>query len=80
MVGSAVPIAVLALPVWVLAMHWGWPSWGLGAPSTALVLSLDMGEALSVRGGVGSEGQPFISDSHSTFQQGADSEQRGFTR
>lgn len=30
--------------------------------------------------GVGSEGQPFISDSHSTFQQGADSEQRGFTR
>lgn len=54
MVGSTVPIAVLAVPVRVLAMHWGWAPWRLGAPDTVLVLSLDMGESLSVRerGGV----------------------------
>lgn len=59
MVGSTVPIAVLAVPVRVLAVHWGRAPWRLGAPDTVLVLSLDMGESLSVgRGGVRrSEGQ-----------------------
>lgn len=50
-VGSTVPIAVLAVPLRVLAVHWGWAPWRLGAPDTVLVLSLDMGESLSVRGG-----------------------------
>lgn len=56
MVGATVPIAVLAVPVGVLAVHWGWAPWRLGAPDTVLVLSLDVGESLSVRGvGGGSE-------------------------
>lgn len=49
-VGATVPIAVLAVPVGVLAVHWGWAPWRLGAPDTVLVLSLDVGESLSVRG------------------------------
>lgn len=56
MVGSTVPIAVLAVPLRVLAVHWGWAPWRLGAPDTVLVLSLDMGESLSVRGGAGGRG------------------------
>lgn len=48
-VGSTVPIAVLTVPVWVLAMHWIWTSWGLRAPNTVLILSLDMGESLTRR-------------------------------
>lgn len=52
-VGSTVPVAVLAVPVRVLAVQWGRAPWRLGAPDTVLVLSLDMGESLSVRGGRG---------------------------
>lgn len=52
-VGSTVPVAVLAVPVRVLAVQWGRAPRRLGAPDTVLVLSLDMGESLSVRGGRG---------------------------
>lgn len=51
MVGSTVPVAVLAVPVRVLAVQWGRAPWRLGAPDAVLVLSLDMGESLSVGGG-----------------------------
>lgn len=46
MVGSAVPIAVLAVPLGVLAVHWVGGPRRLGASNTVLVLSLDMGESL----------------------------------
>lgn len=52
-VGSTVPIAVLAIPVRVLAVQRGRAPWRLGATDTVLVLSLDVGESLSVRGGRG---------------------------
>lgn len=69
-VGATVPIAVLAVPVGVLAVHWGWAPWRLGAPDTVLVLSLDVGESLSVRGVGAGGGQKinhrFITDSHSS--------------
>lgn len=68
-VGATVPIAVLAVPVRVLAVHWGRAPWRLGAPDTVLVLSRDMGESLSIRerGGGGQKGSHrFITDSHSS--------------
>lgn len=45
-VGSAVPIAVVAVPLGVLAVHWVGGPWRLGASNTVLVLSLDVGESL----------------------------------
>lgn len=64
-VGSTVPIAVLTVPVWVLAMHWIWTSWGLRAPNTVLILSLDMGESLTRR-----ENKRFEMVSHLTRTHG----------
>lgn len=48
-VGSTVPVAVLAVPVRVLAVHWVWSPWRLWAPDTVLVISLNMGESLQIR-------------------------------
>lgn len=45
-VGSAVPVAVLAVPLRVLAVHWVGGPWRLRPSNTVLVLSLDMGESL----------------------------------
>lgn len=45
-VGSTVPVAVLAVPVGVLPMHWIGCPWRLRAPDTVLVISLKMGESL----------------------------------
>lgn len=49
-VGSAVPVAVLAVPVRVLAVHWVRGPWRLWAPDTVLVISLDVGESLQIAG------------------------------
>lgn len=45
-VRSTVPVAVLAVPVRVLAMHWVRGPWRLWAPDAVLVISLNMGESL----------------------------------
>lgn len=52
-VGSTVPVAVLAVPVRVLAMPRVRGPWRLWAPDTVLVISLNMGESLWI----GEEGE-----------------------
>lgn len=47
-VGSTVPVAVLAVPVGVLSVHWIGCPWRLRAPNAVLVISLKMGESLQM--------------------------------